>query len=179
MMISSKSFLTLTSNVKEFKTYVKWLESKVSENGKKVIFPIMKDLPRFLVPCLEGISRYSTREIWPTWDEGFLEKLWIFQKNNIKILEKWQITIIPLEEWIITKMPLQSESEHLQWPSEKYLSKLKSQPLDLPQIRIRSRQRTDHHIPRLVFKAKVSKALIGADFLTNYLERSISESRRI
>ena len=103
----------------------------------------------------------------------------IFQENNIKIFGKWQITIIPLEEWIITKMPLQSESEHLQWPSEKYLSKLKSQPLDLPQIRRRSRQRIDHHIPRLVVKAKVGKALIRVDFSTNYLERSIFESRRI
>ena len=152
---------------------------KVSEKGKQVIFPIMKDLPIFLVPCPEGISRYSRREIWPTWEEGFLGKLWIFQENNIKIFEKWQIIIIPLEEWIITKMPLQSESEHLQWPFEKYLSKLKSQPLDLPQIWKRSRQRIDHHIPRLVFKAKVSKALIGADFSTNYPERSISKSWRI
>ena len=46
--------------------------------------------------------------------------------------------------------------------------KLKSQPLDLPQIWVRSRQRTDHHIQRLVFKTKVGKALIEADFPTNY-----------
>ena len=30
---------------------------KVSEKGKKVIFPIIKDVPGFLIPYLQGILR--------------------------------------------------------------------------------------------------------------------------
>jgi len=37
-------------------------KEKVGEKGKKVIFSIIEDLSRFLIPYLEGILRWSRRE---------------------------------------------------------------------------------------------------------------------
>ena len=49
-------------------------KEKVSEKDENVIFSIIKDLFGFLIPCLEGISRYSR----PKREEECLGKLWIF-----------------------------------------------------------------------------------------------------
>ena len=53
MMISNKSFLYPN---KSYDLWKKDWKVKVSEKDKKVIFPIIKDLPKLFVPYLEGIS---------------------------------------------------------------------------------------------------------------------------
>ena len=58
----SKSFHTLKSSLKDFRPLEKIGSESISEKDKKVIFPIIKNLSRLLIPYPEGISRCSIRE---------------------------------------------------------------------------------------------------------------------
>ena len=78
MMILNKSFLYPNKSLRSLE---KGWKVKVSEKAKKVIFPIIKDLPKLFVPYLERISWYSKKEKMTNMDEGFLEKLLIFQEK--------------------------------------------------------------------------------------------------
>ena len=50
---------TLTSDCKELKGLLKRIgKEKVNRKGKKVILSIIKNLSRFVIPYLEGISRF-------------------------------------------------------------------------------------------------------------------------
>ena len=53
----------------------------ISEKDEKVIFPISKELARFLILFLDGILRWLRREKDQQGTEECLGKLLIFQKN--------------------------------------------------------------------------------------------------
>ena len=56
-------------------------KENVNQKGKKVILSIIKNFSGFVIPYLEGISRFKISEKGSKSHEKFVEKLWIFREK--------------------------------------------------------------------------------------------------